>query len=294
MVSQNSTCIAVLGGNGVYARQLIPRLLAAGYRVRALVRRVEAAAFAAASGADIRSADIFDEGSLCAALDGCEVGVNLATSLPGPSGRGSFEANDRLRRDGTPTWVRACKTVGVARVIQQSVAMVNAAPGDAWSDEQTLAAGVEDEVAARAIEAALAMEDAIRTAQLDALILRGGLFYGPGTGFDDDWFARAKAGKLRLPGDGAAYVSLVHIADMAEATLAAIEHWPSEKTLIVADDRPVRWSELFAFVAGSVNAAPPAAGGRLGFPSFRVRNARARNALGWKPFYSDFRAGLAR
>jgi nucleoside-diphosphate-sugar epimerase len=58
------------------------------------------------------------------------------------------------------------------------------------------------------------------------LFLRGGLFYGPGTGIDDEWFSRARAGKLRLPGDGTSYVSLIHIADMAEATVVAINRWP--------------------------------------------------------------------
>ena len=43
--------VAVLGANGVYARHLIPRLAAAGYRVRALVRRPEAASVATACGA---------------------------------------------------------------------------------------------------------------------------------------------------------------------------------------------------------------------------------------------------
>ena len=86
---------------------------------------------------------------------------------------------------------------------------------------------------------------------LDWLILRGALFYGPGTGFDDDWFARARAGKLRLPGEGDDYVSLVHIADMADATIAAIQRWPSRQALIVADDQPARWRDLFTYVAPS-------------------------------------------
>ena len=78
---------------------------------------------------------------------------------------------------------------------------------------------------------------------LDWLILRGALFYGPGTDFDDDWFARARAGKLRLPGEGDDYVSLVHIADMAGATIAALRRWPSRQALIVADDQPARWRD---------------------------------------------------
>jgi nucleoside-diphosphate-sugar epimerase len=286
--------IAILGANGVYARHLIPRLAARGHRIRALVRRPEAAGPARACGADIHAADIFDEGSLRAGLEGCEVAVNLATSLPGPSGRGDFRANDDLRRHGTPIWVEACRQARVPRMIQQSIAMVNAAGGEGWSDEDTVAGGVVDEVAARAIDAALAMEDTVRSSGIECLILRGALFYGPGTGFDEDWFSRARAGKLRLPGDGQHFVSLVHVADMADATATAMDAWPGSRTLIIADDRPARWTEVFGHVAELAGGAPPAPGGRLGFPSFRVRNARACEALGWRPRYADFRAGLAR
>jgi nucleoside-diphosphate-sugar epimerase len=51
-----SSCIAVLGATGVYGRHLVPRLTAAGYRVRALVRRPDAAAIAAACGAEFATA----------------------------------------------------------------------------------------------------------------------------------------------------------------------------------------------------------------------------------------------
>lgn len=289
-----ASTIGVLGATGVYGRHLIPRLVARGFDVRALVRRPEAAGIATACGADVRVADIFDEDSLCAGLEGCDVGINLATSLPGPSGRGDYEANDELRRSGTAVWVRAARRAGVRRVVQQSIAMVNAAGGDLWADEDTAFAGAEDERAVRAVHAALVMEDIIQGSELDWVILRGGLFYGPGTGFDDDWFARARAGKLRLPGQGDDFVSLVHIADMAEATIATIRRWPSRKAVIVADDRPACWREVFEYVANAAGSPAPQPGGRLGFPSFRVRNARARELLGWTPAYADYRAGLVR
>lgn len=286
--------IAILGANGVYGRWLTPRLAARGYKVRALVRRPEAASVAKACGADVRAADIFHAESLKSGLDGCDIGINLATSLPGPSGRGDYDANDRLRRDGTPIWLEACRTAGVQRVIQQSIAMVNAAPGEAWSDEDTVFVADEDNVASRAIAASVAMENAVRASGLDWIMLRGGLFYGPGTGFDDDWFARAKAGKLRLPGDGSDYVSLLHIADMARATVAALERWPSRQALIIADDEPARWRDVFRYIAQSIGAPAPEPGGRQGFPSFRVSNARAKAALDWAPFYTTYRVGLVR
>jgi len=290
-----SASIAVLGATGVYGRHLVPRLVARGHRVRALVRRPEAAAIAAACGAELRRADLFDGASLRAGLEGCDVGINLATALPSPSGgSGDYATNDRVRREGTPIWTRACRDAGVSRVIQQSIAMVNAGAGQAWADEDTVFPPGQDGVAALAIAAALAMEEAVRESGLDWLILRGALFYGPGTGFDDDWFARARVGKLRLPADGDDYVSLVHIADMAEATAAAIARWPSRQALIIADERPAQWREIFGYVAASVGGVAPHPGGRLGMPSFRVRNRRAKNALSWVPFHADYRSGLAR
>ena len=89
--------IAVLGATGVYGRHLVPRLIAAGYRVRALARRPEAAALAVACGAEVAAADIFDEASLRAGLAGCEVALNLATSLPAPGEQRSEEHTSELQ-----------------------------------------------------------------------------------------------------------------------------------------------------------------------------------------------------
>jgi nucleoside-diphosphate-sugar epimerase len=285
--------IAILGATGVYGRHLTPRLVGAGYKVRALVRRPEAAGIARASGAEIRVADIFDGDALRAGLEDCDVVVNLATSLPGPSGRGDYAANDKVRREGAPLLAEACRSAGVGRIVQQSIALVHAA-GETLADEDTGFMAAGDDITGRAVAATLAMEDAVRQSKLDWIILRGGLFYGPGTGFDDEWFSRATAGKLRLPAQGEEYVSLVHIADMATATVAAIRRWPARQALIVADDKPVQWKELFGYVATLAGAAPPAPGGRMGFPSFRISNRRARETLAWTPLYADYRAGLVR
>ena len=290
-----STTVAVLGATGVYGRHLVPRLAQAGYRVRALVRTPASAASAAACGADVRAADIFDAASLRANLDGCDVAINLATSLPSPAkAGGDSAANNRVRREGVPIFLEACAAAGVRRVLQQSIAMVHCGGGDDWVSETTPFVAPPDTIVGEAMSAAREMEAMVAASPLDWLILRGALFYGPGTGFDDDWFARAHAGKLRLPEGGDDYVSLVHVADMADATAAALSRWPSRQHLIIADDAPPRWRELFAFIARAAGGPEPQAGGPARFPSFRVRNARAREALGWSPRYHDFRSGLAR
>ena len=289
-----SEAIAILGGSGVYARHLIPRLVAEGHRVRALVRRPEAGKFALSCGADVRIADIFDTASMATALEGCSIGINLATSLPGPSGRGDFDANDRIRAEGAANWIAASNAAGVQRIIQQSIGMICASGDDRWTEEADLYPATPDTVTGRAFLATQAMETAITASALDWIILRGGLFYGPGTGFDDGWIGRAVAGRLRTPGDGSEFVSLCHIADMAAATALAVSRWPSRETLIICDDVPMTWRDLFAHVAAIAGGPPPATGGPSGFPSFRLRNARASEKLGWKPVYCDCRMGLAR
>src|SRR4029077_9217572 len=138
----------------------------AGYRVRALVRRPEAATLAAACGAELAAADIFDEASLRAALGDCDIAINLATSLPGPTSTGDFAKNDELRREGTPIWVRACSGAGVPRILQQSIAMTHAGGGDAWADETTFHTVGEEGVAASAISAVRAMEATIEESDL--------------------------------------------------------------------------------------------------------------------------------
>ena len=134
---------------------------------------------------------------------------------------GDFAANDRVRREGTPIWVAACRGGRRdARMVQQSIAMVNAGGGDAWADEKTLSLPPTRDVAGGAIAAALAMEAAVE--QLGPRLAdpaRRPLLRS-GHRLRRRLVRARRAGKLRLPGEGTDFVSLVHIADMAAATLA--------------------------------------------------------------------------
>jgi len=80
---------------------------------------------------------------------------------------------------------------------------------------------------------------------------------------------------------------------MAAATVAAIR-WPSRQPLIVADDAPARWRDILTHVCAVAGSPPPQPGGRSAMPSFRVKNARARELLAWAPVYRDYREGLVR
>jgi nucleoside-diphosphate-sugar epimerase len=283
-----SLAIAVVGASGVYGRHLLPRLIARGHRVRALIRRPENAASLAHCGAEVRCADVFDPDSLRVAFAGCDAVINLATSVPRPGHAPDFALNDRIRREGTRSVIDACGAAGISRLVQQSIAMIHAGGGGCWIDESSPVRPTS------ITQSAVDMEALVTASDRQWIILRGGLFYGPGTGREDDWFARATEGTLKIPGEGTDFASLIHVADMADATAVAVERAASRSTFLVGDDHPSSWRDLLTYAAATVRAAAPPLGGPVTLPSFRASTRRLRETLDWAPRYPNVQAGLAR
>ncbi len=281
--------IAVIGATGVLGRAVVPLLIDRGHSVRAQARDPEtAAAIDALAGAEIVAGDILDRASLDPIVKERDAVLHLATAVPRPGEPMDWTLNDRIRREGTANLLAACQGAGVARYIQQSIAMIHCGGDDpdAWIDED--APAYPNPVTASAVE----MEELVAASDLDWRILRGALFYGPGTGREEAWRQAADQGSLVLPGDGSAYISLIHVDDMASAVVAAIESEKPNATYLVADDAPVTYAELFGAIADSRNAAPPAAFGPPGLPSFRVTNRRLKSELGWRPAYPSYQGGI--
>jgi nucleoside-diphosphate-sugar epimerase len=275
--------IAVLGATGVLGRLVVQRLAQRGHKVVAVARDVtrvrEVANVRAMQG------DILDPVSLERGVAGCQAVLHLATAIPKPGGVSNWAANDRVRIDGTRNLLAAARAHAVERYVQQSVAMVLTGPRDALLDD------AEPRALSPVLASAVEMERMVAESPLDWVILRGGAFYGPGTGRIEEWTRRARGGNLVLPGDGGDYVSLVHVEDMADVVVLATLLPRGKVTLNVVDDRPVEYRELFEYVA-SVNGARVAGDGApCLLPSFRVSNARTKTVLGWQPRYPDYRAG---
>lgn len=140
-------------------------------------------------------------------------------------------------------------------------------------------------------QSAASMEQMIASCGLRSLVLRGGAFYGPGTGRDEFWRLQARAGQSTCPSDGQSYVSLIHVADVATAFVRALAKRPTGVMAIV-DDEPVKYRDLFNHIAALENSPTPADGGPPLWPSFRVSNAAARAALEWARAYSSYRSGF--
>ena len=248
--------IAVIGATGVAGRAFTPLATAAGHTLSA------------------HRADIFDMQQLSQLVDGCDAAVNLATAIP--KAGGSWARNDRIRREGTANVIAACLERHVPVLLQQSVAMLNCA-------SDAVAQNEEDPIQGYAVlESALDMEAIARSSPLDVRLLRGGMFYGPGTGRPERWQQELEDEDFRLPGDGSAWISPVHVEDYARAILAVLEVGSPRETYIACDDSPLQWRDLYSGMSRQLALTVPAAGGPLHLRSFRTGNLKLRT-LGWKP-----------
>lgn len=277
--------IAVAGATGVLGRAVVPRLIERGHTVHAMVRGESVSRLAAKPNLVFIRADILAPDTLAPLVSGCQVVLHLATAIPRPGGARDWAANDRVRREGTRNLIESYQAAGGGRYVQQSVAMLHAGGGDAASDEDAPLK------ASPVLQSALEMEEMVRGSGLRWIILRGGLFYGPGTDRMRDWNDAARSGRLRIPGDGSDYVSLVHVEDMARAVVIAAESSSAHAAFNIVDDRPVTYRELFGHLAVLNGAKSPETGGAPLLESFRVSNARARSVLGWAPRYPDYLSG---
>ncbi|MGB8181797.1 MAG: NAD(P)-dependent oxidoreductase [Stellaceae bacterium] len=278
--------VAIIGANGMLGRHLVPRLIERGHRVSAIARTADKCAQLERLGVAASRGDILDRTTLGPALAGADIAIHAATVIPPASANPDWSLNDRVRREGTDNLIAACHDAGVQRYVQQSIAHVVAADSDLLLDED---APVHP---TRITQSAVDMEARVRRSRLDWIIVRGGMFYGPGTGRERQWREAARAGTLKLPDNGSGSISLIHVADMAAACVLAVERALPGALLAAVDDAPVTYRELFGHIAALEGGPAPQAGGPA-IVSCRVTNARIKAALGWTPLYPTFRSGLA-
>ena len=163
--------------------------------------------------------------------------------------------------------------------------MINKSEDGAWVDETS------PYYATPHTASAVELETIARGSDLDWRIVRGALFYGPGTGHDDLRRSQARTGQLQLPGDGNGYLSLIHIADMASAVVAVIEASAEQEIYMASDDEPVTYNTFFGYLCTLEGADAPQPDGPVFLPSFRARNTKLRK-LGWAPHFPTYRCGI--
>lgn len=280
--------IIVAGASGAVGRLLMPQLTVAGHEAIGWTRSPERAESIKAQGGKARIVDALDRDAVMAAVleTRPDAIIHQLTSLASRN----FQDNSRIRIEGTRHLADAAKEAGVRRFIAQSIAWAYE-PGEGPATEDVpLDMGAEPSrqrtvAGVRALEAAAAELP-------EHVILRYGLFYGPGT-----WYERGgMMAEQAIAGQAIATegtTSFLHVEDAARAALLALD-WPPGAYNVV-DDEPARgtqWLPVYAELLG----APPAARKPRPAESWErgASNAKARRVCGWEPLYPTWRAGFKR
>ena len=295
-----SVRVFLLGGSGAIGGHALPALVAAGHEVSALVRTPEKAAVVAAQGADPVVVSMFDRGALSEGFRGHDAVVNLATSMPSMATfvfRRAWRPTERVRIEGSAAVVDAALAAGVPRLVQESVSMVYPDRGDEWIDE---AVEPDPYPNARGNLAAEASARRFTEGGGSGVVLRLGLFYGPGARHSEQFLAMARHHVVPLLGHPESYLSSIHMVDGGTAVAAAL-HVPAG-TYNIVDDEPLTKREYAQALALAAGKRPWVRGpGRLAFllgdrmasltRSMRVSSQRFREASGWQPRYPSAREG---
>ena len=160
--------VTVFGGSGFIGRQVVRRLAASGWIVRAAVRDPVAAAIVKPMGdpgqVNPVMADITKPDQVAAAVAGADAVVNLVGILF-EKGRATFDA---VHHKGAATVAQAAKAAGVTRFVQMSALGADKGSASAYARSKALG------------------EEAVLAAIPGATIVRPSVVFGP----DDDFFNR--------------------------------------------------------------------------------------------------------
>jgi len=212
--------VLVTGGTGFLGRAVVTRCLARGYAVRVVGRSAPDAALAAQ--VEFHRADLADAAAVAAAVKGCDFVFHVAAKA---GVWGQWDDYVRANIAGTESVVQACRDHGVKALVYTSTPSVVFNGESFRGADETLPYGT-DFLCAYAETKAVAERRALAAASdtLKVCALRPHLIWGPG---DHHLFPRvlasARAGKLRIVGDGANRVDVTHVDTAADAHLGALD-----------------------------------------------------------------------
>ncbi len=306
--------VFVAGATGAMGKQLVPQLIAVGHDVVGMTRTEAKRAALSELGATPVVADALDAEQLAEAVGSAQPDaiVHELTSIEGMDTRHfdrDFALTNRLRTEGTDNLLSAGRAAGVDKFVAQSYTSWPYARigGKIKHEDDPL-----DPTPAKEMRESLAairhLEQAVTSADwTDGIVLRYGAFYGPATSLAPGGEQYEMVRKRRIPvvGDGGGVWSFIHIADAAEATVAAVEH--GERGIYnIVDDEPAPVAEWLPGLAEQIGAPKPwrvprfvgrlfagEAGVVMMTDARGASNDKAKRALGWSPRHASWRQGFA-
>ena len=308
--------VFLAGATGAMGRQLVPRLAQAGHQVIGTTRSDSKRALIEELGGTAVVVDALDADQVGDAVAKAEPDAIIheltaieAGSFDTRHFDRSFALTNRLRTEGVDHLLAAGLAVGVKRFIAQSFTSWPYARtgGPVKTEEDPL-----DPNPARhmreSFKAIRHVEEAVTGADwTEGIALRYGGFYGPGTSLAPEGGEQVdmiRKRKFPIVGNGGGVWSFIHIADAADATVAALERGRRGIYNIV-DDEPAPVREWLPLLAERYGAPKPMrvpkfigrlAAGEAGVVMMTeirgASNEKAKRELDWQPRHPSWREGF--
>ena len=288
--------VFVTGATGAIGRFVVPELVRAGHEVTGLARSDDKAMQLERDGARAARVSMFDEAALKDAFAGVDAVCNLATSIPPVTKAALANAwaeNERIRREGSATVVDAALAAGVGRVVQESITFTYPDRGDHWIDESV---PIDPPPLGEAVAVAESNNQRFTASGGNGVVLRFGIFYGPGSSHTEQMLKAARRHIGAVVGKPSSFQSFIHLHDAATAVVAALT-LPAGMYNVV-DDEPVTKRDAARAIGAAVGKRPwlllpgrwAALGGKkadIMLRSQRVSNAAIKAASPWAPAYAS-------
>jgi nucleoside-diphosphate-sugar epimerase len=253
--------ILIAGATGVIGRPLVAELIRQGHSVSALSRSEASSQRLIALGASAVVANVFDRSELEEALRQSEpeVVIDELTSLPRDPSQfpTAFPIDRKLRLEGGGNLHRAAQAAGVRRYIQQSSGYFLKGDGGLADESSPLLTYASPGILPSAQMYSEIESRLLHSESMEAVALRYGIFYGPGTWYHADGAMAETVRKQQFPviGEGNSIWSFVHVGDAAWATAAAVKAPAGVYNIVDSDPTPLsKWLPGFA---QSMGAPPP-------------------------------------
>jgi nucleoside-diphosphate-sugar epimerase len=266
--------IFITGANGFLGRRLLNRLLRDGYEVTCLVRNADAADQIAALGCRVVEGSLDNVGNWVKWIRGQEVVIHAASPV---EVWGPWEKFEKQIVDATEAIYRAASREQVRRFIYISSESVVQNSRPLLDIDENFAYLKPDSNYGRAKQ--LAEKRLLAgVSETECIILRPTFIWGKGMPMLEEIIDAIDSGKFTWVGNGNTVIEWVHVENVVNAIVCALERGQDKGIYFITDDNPKPVREIFNQLLATRHITPS----RKNTSSFLVKLAANLAESWWK------------